>query len=333
MPEISIITPFYNSEKYIEKCISSVTNQSFSDFELILINDGSIDNSEKIVKKFSFDKRIRLFSKENEGQGVARNFALDKTSGNIILYLDSDDWLEENALYEIVEKFKKNNPDILIFNTYKFFEETQNKNEYRFIDSYFLKFGENNFSPKETSSILFDINALPFKAYKKGFLVKNNIKYSNTRFIEDSEFFIKSFLYAEKICCLDKYLMNYRIHKNSITFTQNNRINTIKDTFYVCENILKNSDYFNNEEIVCSFLNNRIRQLFYYYTLCNKKFKKEYFYMFKSIVKHIYKTYGLNFIEKNTQFIRLRNIDKESYEIYELKKRILRIKLFMKHYF
>ena len=56
MPEISIITPFYNSEKYIEKCISSVTNQSFSDFELILINDGSIDNSEKIVKKYTIYK-------------------------------------------------------------------------------------------------------------------------------------------------------------------------------------------------------------------------------------------------------------------------------------
>lgn len=333
MPEISIITPFYNSEKYIEKCISSVINQSFGNFELILINDCSIDNSEKIIEKFTFDKRIKLFSKENEGQGVARNFALNKANGNIILYLDSDDWLEENALCEIVEKFKKNNPDILIFNAYKFFDETQNKNEYRFIDSYFLKFGENNFSAKEALNTLFDINGLPFKAYKKEFLIKNNIKYSNTRFIEDSEFFIKSFLYAEKICCLDRYLINYRVHKNSTTFTQNNRINTIKDTFYVCENILKNSNYCNNMKIVYSFLNNRIGQLFYYFALCDKKFKKEYFYMFKNIVKHIHSTYGLNFIKKNTQFIRLNNIAKENYEMYELKKRILRIKLFMKHYF
>ena len=64
MPEISIITPFYNSEKYIEKCITSVINQNYDDFELILINDGSTDNSSKIVEKFIYDNRIKLFSKK-----------------------------------------------------------------------------------------------------------------------------------------------------------------------------------------------------------------------------------------------------------------------------
>ena len=138
MPEISIITPFYNSEKFLEQCILSVIEQDFQDFELILINDGSKDNSLNIAQKFAQDKRIKIFSKENEGQGIARNFALNKAEGKIILYLDSDDWLEKNALFEIYQKFKKDDCDIIFFNAYKFFEETKQKNEYRYIDSYFF---------------------------------------------------------------------------------------------------------------------------------------------------------------------------------------------------
>ena len=331
MPEISIITPFYSSEKFLEQCILSVVEQDFQDFELILINDGSKDNSLNIAQKFAQDKRIKIFSKENEGQGIARNFALNKAEGKITLYLDSDDWLEKNALFEIYQKFKKDDCDIIFFNAYKFFEETKQKNEYRYIDSYFLKFKENIFSAKSAPDIIFNTGGLPFRAYKKKFLIENNIEYSKTKFIEDSQFYIKALLYANKISCLNQYLVNYRVHKNSTTFTQNNRINTIKDTFFVCENIIKNSDYFENKKIVNSFLDNRLRQLFYYFSICDNK--KEYFYMFKSIAKHIKNTYGFDFIQKNTQFIRLNDIIEKSYEIYELKKRFLLTKIFIKQYF
>ncbi len=333
MPEISIITPFYNSEKYLEQCIKSVLEQNFENFELILINDGSNDNSFKIAQKFEQDKRIKIFSKENEGQGTARNYALKKAQGEIILYLDSDDWLEENALFKIYQKYRQDNPDIIFFNAYKFFEETKIKNEYRYIDSYFLRYKENIFSIKNAFDIIFNTGGLPFRAYKKDFLIKNNIKYSNTRFIEDSEFYIKALLYADKITCLNEYIVNYRVHKNSTTFTQNNRIKTIKDTFFVCENILKNSKYYTNKEITNSFLNNRLRQLFYYFSICDKKNRKKYFYMFKSIAKYIKTTYTFDFIQKNTQFLKLNDIINCTYESYELRKRLSLIKLFLKHYF
>ncbi len=333
MPEISIITPFYNSEKYLEQCILSVLEQNFENFELILINDGSIDNSFKIAQKYLSDNRVQIFSKENEGQGVARNFAIKKAKGEIILYLDSDDWLEKNALSEIYKKFSQDNPDILFFNAYKFFEETRQKNEYRYIDSYFLKYKENIFSAETAPNILFDTGGLPFRAYKKDFLIKNDIKYSETRFIEDSEFYVKALLYAEKICCLNQYLVNYRIHENSTTFTQNKRIKTIKDTFFTCENILKNSKYYKNKKIINSFLNNRLRQLFYYFAICDKKNRKKYFYMFKIIAKYIKNTYSFDFVQKNTQFFKLNDIIRQNYELYELKKRFLLTKIFLKHYF
>ena len=333
MPEISIITPFFNSENFLEQCISSVVKQSFCDFEMILINDGSTDDSLKTAQKFLKDDRIKIFSKENEGQGVARNYALKKAQGKIIVYLDSDDWLEENALFKIYDKFKKDNPDIIFFNAYKFFEETKQKNEYRFIDPCFLRFGEEVFFKDEVTDILFETNGLPFKAYKKDFLVENNIKYSNTRFIEDSEFYIKALLCADKICCLNEYLVNYRIHKQSTTFVKNNRIKTIEDTFFVCENLLKKSKYCKDKKIINSFLNNRLGQLFFYFAICDIKNRRKYFYMFKKIAAHIKNNYGLNFIEKNTQYFKLNDIIEKNYEIYELKKRILLIKIFFKHYF
>ena len=333
MPEISIITPFYNSENYLEQCIKSVLEQNFQNFELILINDGSNDNSFEIAQKFKQDKRIKIFSKENEGQGTARNYALKKAQGEIIIYLDSDDWLEKNALFKICQKYKQNNPDIIFFNAYKFFEETKIKNEYRFIDSYFLRYNENTFSIKIAPDVIFNTGGLPFRAYRKDFLAESNIEYSNTRFIEDSEFYIKALLCADKITCLNEYLVNYRVHKNSTTFTQNNRIKTIEDTFFICENLLKKSEHYKNKEIINSFLNNRLRQLFYYFSICDRKNRKKYFYMFKNIAKYIKTTYTLDFVKKNTQFLKLNDIINCTYENYEFKKRFSLIKLFLKHYF
>ncbi len=333
MPKISIITPFYNSEKFLEKCILSVLEQSFKDFELILVDDGSIDNSLNIAQKYIKDERVKIFSKDNEGQGVARNFALKEAKGDIVFYLDSDDWIEKDALLKIVEKFNKNNPDVLFFNAYKFYEETKIKNEYRYIDSYFLRHKEENFSPIIASDILFNTGGLPFRVYRKDFLIKNNIEYSKTRFIEDSKFYIKALLYADKICCLNEYLVNYRVHKNSTTFTQNNRIDTIKDTFFACEDVLKKSRFFKNKQIVDSFLKNRLRQLFYYFSICDKAYRKKYFYMFKSVAKYIKEFYKIDFIEKNTQFLKLNDIIEKSYEGYEFKKRVLLTKIFLKHYF
>lgn len=91
MPFFSVIIPVYNKEKFIEKTLESVLNQTFTDFEIIVINDGSNDNSESIILKH-LDKRINYFAKENEGVAVARNFGISKSSGSFICFLDADDY-------------------------------------------------------------------------------------------------------------------------------------------------------------------------------------------------------------------------------------------------
>ena len=91
--KLSIIIPVYNVEKYLPKCLDSILNQSFKDFEIICINDGSSDNSLKILEEYK-DKRIIIINKENAGSGVARNAGLEIAKGEYIFFVDGDDWLE-----------------------------------------------------------------------------------------------------------------------------------------------------------------------------------------------------------------------------------------------
>lgn len=102
MPKISIIMPVFNKEKYVFKSIQSVLDQSFRDFELIIINDGSTDDSLKICKEFTNDDRIRLFSIENGGVSRARNFGLKKSKGQYVLFIDADDYIEVEFLQSML---------------------------------------------------------------------------------------------------------------------------------------------------------------------------------------------------------------------------------------
>lgn len=113
MSFFSIVIPLYNKEKYIENTLKSVLNQSFIDFEIILVNDGSTDNSEQIVFQFN-DNRINYFYKKNEGVSIARNFGIEQAKSNFICFLDADDFWYENFLQTMYTYIKK-------FPTYKVF--------------------------------------------------------------------------------------------------------------------------------------------------------------------------------------------------------------------
>ena len=95
MPQVSIIVPIYNVEKYLSKCLESIVNQDFFDYELLLIDDGSPDNSAEICLKFAEkDSRVKYFKKGNGGLSSARNYGIDKSSGRYIVFVDPDDfWL------------------------------------------------------------------------------------------------------------------------------------------------------------------------------------------------------------------------------------------------
>ena len=110
MPKFSIIVPVYNVEKYVNKCLDSIFNQTFKDFEVIVVNDGTQDNSMDIVKKYN----VTIINQENKGLSEARNNGVKKAKGDYIIFVDSDDYIEKDLLMKINES-TKNNPDLVRF--------------------------------------------------------------------------------------------------------------------------------------------------------------------------------------------------------------------------
>ena len=115
-PKASIIIPVYNAEKYIIRCLKSVLNQTYTNFEVLLIDDGSTDNSGKICDSYSRkDSRIYTYHQANMGQSVARNRALMKAQGKYIVFIDADDYVADTLLEKTIPKMESENIDILIF--------------------------------------------------------------------------------------------------------------------------------------------------------------------------------------------------------------------------
>ena len=209
--KVSVIIPVYNVEKYIEKCLNSLVNQTLSDIEIIVINDGSPDNSQKIIDKFvkKYPDKVKSFIKENGGQGSARNFGLTKASGEYIGYVDSDDFVELNMYEKMYNKAKEQNADIIICGSYNVDEITNNKVED--IDKiYFEDYKKNAF---------FGRMAVWNKIYKKEIIEKNKLEFRSKVWYEDLDFTLKALSTAKKIDYVNEPFYDYLIRQGS---TMNN---------------------------------------------------------------------------------------------------------------
>ena len=125
MPKFSIIIPVYNVEKYIKRCLDSVFTQTFKDFEVIVVNDGTKDNSMDIVENYD----VKIITQKNQGLSVARNTGVKKAKGEYIIFLDSDDYIEKDLLKNI-NKSLDNNPDLVRFQIQEVFEDSDTVNVY-----------------------------------------------------------------------------------------------------------------------------------------------------------------------------------------------------------
>ena len=127
-PVVSFIVPVYKAEKYLHRCIDSILKQSFADFELILVDDGSPDKCGDICDEYAQkDKRIKVIHKENDGTSDARNVALDCAIGEYICFVDSDDYIHEDLLKDNLEKMIVAGADLIIFNYAEVFENKVNE--------------------------------------------------------------------------------------------------------------------------------------------------------------------------------------------------------------
>lgn len=116
VPKISVIVPIYNVEKYLERCVNSLLNQTFSDFEVLLVNDASTDRSLEIARKFAGDGRVRVLDKPHSGLGNTRNYGVKHAKGDYLLFVDSDDWIDENMLKNLYAAAVEYRADLVLFN-------------------------------------------------------------------------------------------------------------------------------------------------------------------------------------------------------------------------
>ena len=126
MDKISVIVPVYNVEKYVKKCLESISNQTYKNIEIIIVNDGATDNSEKICREFvGNEDRAKLYTKENGGLSSARNHGMQFVTGNYVLFIDSDDYISEEMIEELYNNIKAESADVSVCGVYNVYSDGQ----------------------------------------------------------------------------------------------------------------------------------------------------------------------------------------------------------------
>ena len=218
---ISIVIPVYNAEKYLGGCLNSIQNQTYKNFEVILVNDGSIDHSETICKEFvEVDTRFRYFLKVNGGASSARNFGLDHVTGDFITFIDADDWVDENHLEVLINNIKENNSDMAVSSIKKFDNVSRFKfRVYSNQEKYLLNYNKLN---REEFLVILPKLIHASNSYKIAVskLFKKELV-SDVRFDEsiiygeDLEFFFKLYVNINSISYVDEVTYIYRLHDES----------------------------------------------------------------------------------------------------------------------
>lgn len=210
----SIIVPVYNVELYLRECLDSVLNQTFADWEAICVNDGSTDGSASILDEYaSKDERIVVVAQSNAGTAAARNMGMRAAKGDYIFFLDSDDWLESNALQSIADQL--DGGDVLCFSGRRFVEES---NDYRPADQLPEKqyvsgmgyYNDNALLPRDFAFV-----CVVLRVYKRSFINKHKLYFDDDVSYEDNLWVPIVLYYAESVKAISDALYVYRVRAGS----------------------------------------------------------------------------------------------------------------------
>lgn len=220
---ISVIVPVYNVEEYLSKCIDSILHQTYKDFELILIDDGSTDSSYQLCLEYAKnDARIRVFQQENSGPGKARNYGLLQSKGELIIYVDSDDWLEPETLQKMYQIMVTTQVDLVISGYYMDTNKKSTSVKVTFDAGYYDKnrlikevypnmIKYHHFYDWGISPVLFA------KLYKKDYLLKHQLNVDERITLgEDSACIFPLMLDIDSLYILEEQLYHYRQREGSL---------------------------------------------------------------------------------------------------------------------
>ncbi len=240
MVSISIVIPVYNIEKYLKTCLDSIVNQTFKDFEVICVNDGSKDDSLEILNEYAKkDSRIKVVTQENGGSGSARNNGLKRAEGKYVQFLDGDDYFEPELLEKLYNLAEKHQADISVCSSRKVDDEgniteTRNPNSPLNLAKIIL---DKSFSYKDFPEDIFSlIGTIPWnKLYLRQMLLDNNLKFPALTGPDDLCFVHMANVCAEKIAVIDDELINYRYNRpGSVqTYRANHTLDIVRAFLFI----------------------------------------------------------------------------------------------------
>lgn len=205
-PQISIIVPVYNKEKYLRDCVDSILQQTYKDFELILVDDGSKDSSWNIIKEYADkEERVVPIHQENAGVSAARNAGLDSAQGKWICFVDADDYLPKDGIQILVEHGEKSNADIVNANATRVEDDKQFK-----IFNFNNEIVKGNIYPRL-------VHFAPWaQLFKRSIIEEHHLRYvKGLAYSEDNVFILNYSLYASSIEFVNDSVYNYRINQDS----------------------------------------------------------------------------------------------------------------------
>lgn len=279
---ISVVVPVYNIEKYLDKCIKSILNQTYVNLEIILVNDGSTDNSGRICDKYAeSDKRICVLHQKNGGRSAARNVGMDRASGGYLMFVDGDDWIDDNCIEEAYKAFE-NETEMVVFrerNVYTDRIDDKGTDEYmKFIGKEPLEFYVKGYKGFQIS------NSVCGKLYRTDFI--KNIRFEEGRYYEDIMFTTKVYAACRNCIYLDRAYYNYNIATDSsITYAGVNEL-TFRDEipiFYEKEVFLKD---IGRDDLAERYSFFRYQRLTLYYEECIRKNESAYAKRIAGIIKN-----------------------------------------------
>lgn len=276
---VSIIVPIYNVEQYLDDCINSIINQTYKKIEIILIDDGSTDNSRLICNKFyKLDSRIKIITKENGGLSSARNSGILECTGEYIFFVDSDDTIELNTIEKFIS-YLDGDEDIVAGNGIRI---NQDNEEYKIIKTN-LKgvFTGIEYITKRIKSNTYN-PAVWLNLYSSKLIKDNNFLFKEGRLHEDEEWTPKVFIKANKVKYLDSINYNYKIRDNSIS----NCKNKTKNALHILKTCNELESYFkeNVKDInLRTILNSHLAYIYLGAIYLGKLYRNEYRKEYKKI--------------------------------------------------
>lgn len=213
---VSVIIPTYNAASFVDNTLQSVLKQSYTNIEILVVDDGSNDNTQQVIESYN-DPRIQFHPREHQGApGHCRNYGYTIAQGETIIYLDSDDYMEPNMIEEMVKCYQESEVDLVICQP----------RYYDVVNHRIVSNEQEKFFAQDTYTLsdLFEINPFPCnKMYRKSFLEQSGVLYLERVFNQDLGYFLSLVFHKPRFTICKKELMEYRIRPNSITTSSRTR--------------------------------------------------------------------------------------------------------------